>query len=323
MRSDNPVIADRIHKSPESIADWDVDGLVGVGRPDGQNFNQVRGYISASLDLIKSLAKSDLDSVPDQALVNVWNAEGALITSLRGLANFHATSEKNSNRHQAVLTALVSNYENFFGLAAPIIAFSRKHPSNTAELEHHARELVRQISTIRQEGEQLYSKLQTFKLDSVVSNQSELFAKEADTHEKYAKLWLLGVGLSALFILVAAFYVSAHAPTALVHDSVPLTLFAYVPRLLVLSIAFYALALCARNYRTSRHNFIVNRHRSVALKTFNVFATSAADQKVKDAILAQAASTIFSAQPSGYSVDQAEPLPQATAVELLQRIAGK
>jgi hypothetical protein len=67
----------------------------------------------------------------------------------------------------------------------------------------------------------------------------------------------------------------------------------------------------------------VNRHRSVALKTFNVFATSAKDQKVRDAIVAQAASTIFSAQPSGYSVDQAEPLPQATAVELLQRIAGK
>jgi hypothetical protein len=53
---------------------------------------------------------------------------------------------------------------------------------------------------------------------------------------------------------------------------------------------------------------------------FNVFVAATDDATVKAAVLAQASSTIFSSVPSGYAPDQAEPLPHATAVELLQKI---
>lgn len=179
------------------------------------------------------------------------------------------------------------------------------------------------IQRTRDECETIANNLRKYSVDTIISKQSEHFAREATEHQKYAQLWLYGVVASALLVTAIAIYASINPPSALIHNSLPLTIFAYVPRFLTLSISFYALSLCARNYRTSRHNYIVNKHRSIALSTFDVFASSATESKVKDAILAQAASTIFSPQPSGYSVDQAEPLPQATAVELLQRVSPK
>jgi ABC-type arginine transport system permease subunit len=133
---------------------------------------------------------------------------------------------------------------------------------------------------------------------------------------------LLAAIAFGLIISGVAWMVAAKGPT-LVEGSIPLTVFAYLPRLLVISIAFYALAVSVRNYRAHRHNHVVNQHRAVAVKTFTVFAMAATAQTVRDAILAQAANTIFTSQPSGYGSDQAELSPQVTAVELIQRIAGK
>ena len=72
-------------------------------------------------------------------------------------------------------------------------------------------------------------------------------------------------------------------------------------KLIILAGLYYALLWSAKNYAAARHNFVVNRHRATSLTTFETFVKAASTEDVKQAILLQATSSIFAAQPSGYS----------------------
>lgn len=173
----------------------------------------------------------------------------------------------------------------------------------------------------RAQAEQLYKGLQEFTVDTVVQKQTKHFSEEGKHYEGLAHWWLGGVVAFGVVVAVIAYLL--HEQTLPPGATAPALIGALLPRVVALSLAFWALTLCARNYRALRHNAVVNRHRATALSTFTVFAQAATDAQVKNAVLAQAAGTIFSAQPSGYSPDSPDPLPQTTALELLNRWTAK
>jgi hypothetical protein len=57
---------------------------------------------------------------------------------------------------------------------------------------------------------------------------------------------------------------------------------------------------CARSHKSHRHNYIVNQHRRNALQSFKAFAAASEDPQAQQALLAEAAKCVYSAQPSGY-----------------------
>ncbi|WP_123784135.1 hypothetical protein [Corallococcus macrosporus] len=272
--------------------------------------------------LLKTIASTNTSNIPDKIKSEIRIRTESAITTLA-----RASSRKNPSNIRDPSASygqeITDQYNTLYRTVAPAIALETQRNANTNEINSRLENELLAIQKSRLECDQIVNDLKKLSIDTVIARQSEHFANEATEHKDSAHKWLLGVTASAATIAVIAWFASTNAPTTLVQGSMPLTIFAYAPRFLILSVAFYALSLCARNYRTSRHNYIVNRHRSVALNTFGIFAASAATAQVKDAILAQAASTIFAPQPSGYAVDQADPPPQATAVELLQRITPK
>ncbi len=297
-------------------------------------FQSSREHISASFRMLKSLRDCDLSMVPDPILAETSHAATQLAETMKEMRVFHQNMSTDRQTHSMLGAQLQERYNSLFHRATPLIAFSRQHGSDHQETERRARELLttiqdmrseeqKSLESMRLEAQRILEEIKKVGANIAVAREAEHFESEAQLHKRSASLWLGGVGLSAAAVSAIAIYASMHVPVPNPNEPVAITILVYIPRFILLSIAFYAMALCGRNYRTSRHNFIVNRHRALALTTFEAFVRSAADPKVKDAVLAQAASTIFSAQPSGYAVDQAEPLPQATAVELIQRIAGK
>jgi hypothetical protein len=93
-------------------------------------------------------------------------------------------------------------------------------------------------------------------------------------------------------------------------------------RLIILTSLFYITGLCGRNYRANKHNDVVNEHRSLALRTFQLFVDGTSDVDTKNAILLKSAEAIFQPVGTGYQSKDTEPAPNATIVEIL-RGSGK
>ena len=128
---------------------------------------------------------------------------------------------------------------------------------------------------------------------------------EASSHTRAGWAWLcsaLGCGG-----LIAWYTVARFEPTILdlmkatpapsqtaIHTMI-------ISRVVLMSLLSFALVWMARNYRASRHNAVVNRHRENDLKTFRAFVEGPQDDpQVRNAILLQASQSIFAPQTSGY-----------------------
>src|SRR6185437_3416726 len=154
-----------------------------------------------------------------------------------------------------------------------------------------------------------------------VSREAVHFAHEANEHETAAGHWLKATVVAAVIIviwgLVVLFGLSV-PPNETAAQAIHQT----VAKLIVLGALSYALVWCGRNYAASRHNFIVNRHRTNALSTFETFVKASGSDDVKEAVLLQATTSIFSAQPSGYSAKDIEVDQPSKIIEIMRSISS-
>jgi hypothetical protein len=70
---------------------------------------------------------------------------------------------------------------------------------------------------------------------------------------------------------------------------------------LIIFVLTFMMVWAAKNFNASVHNYVVNRHRRNALASFQAFVEGASSDEVKDAVLMQATSAIFTPQDSGYT----------------------
>lgn len=89
-------------------------------------------------------------------------------------------------------------------------------------------------------------------------------------------------------------------------------------KIIILAGLSYGMLLCARNYSASGYNFVVNRQRENSLRTFETFVKAASTEDVKQAVLLQATSAIFSLQGSGYTTKDGDTDQPSKMIEILR-----
>jgi hypothetical protein len=72
-----------------------------------------------------------------------------------------------------------------------------------------------------------------------------------------------------------------------------------VPRLLVLGLAAYALTFFSRNYRTARHQQVVNEHKRNALDTYGLFVSTVTETE-RDLITLELVKRVFENPDTGW-----------------------
>ncbi len=155
-----------------------------------------------------------------------------------------------------------------------------------------------------------------------VVKHATLFSEEAKKHSKAAYIWL------GFLVLLAGItvWLACHWLDICMQDQVPITLpkalQIIVPRLVILSILYWAILWCGRNFKAHRHNYVVNRHRFNALTSFETFVNGASDEATKNAVLIQATRSIFAFQPSGFGGKEPDLAPGgAQIVEIVKSAA--
>ena len=152
---------------------------------------------------------------------------------------------------------------------------------------------------------------------------AETFKALADQFRDVAKVWLVALLVSVGAVVAFGVWLLKSASEASPSIPVPSLVTHIAGRVAILSAVVYLLGWTARNYRASRHNEVVNRHREIALRTLDVFRDAARDEATKDAVLLRTTEAIFQHQGSGYQSSDAEPAPASnTIVEILRRGTG-
>lgn len=133
-----------------------------------------------------------------------------------------------------------------------------------------------------------------------VSTHANIFGDEASDHQKKSWAWMGAfIVMGGLTAVVAALFTfrSPIPPDATIPQLVQFV----SGKLIILSILYYGIIWCSRNYFAHRHNFVVNTQRQNALSTFETFANATDDEGTKDTILVEASEAIFSVRDSGYN----------------------
>lgn len=143
----------------------------------------------------------------------------------------------------------------------------------------------------------LYKNMVEVAPQQAVSEQMAAFREEANDGKKAAKNWLWACGASVGLLLVTV-WSALDLPDM---DSTGAVVFYVATRLAAFYVFVYALLFCARNYAAHRHNYVVNKHRYNALRTYRAFIEASPTAETRDIVLMQAARCIYEQRDSGYA----------------------
>ncbi len=157
-----------------------------------------------------------------------------------------------------------------------------------------------------------------------VAYHAEKFFIEAKNNNKFARLWLVGtIGLGIITIGFAILNITLFKNLYTTSD-LPQSIQFVFSKVIIFSILYYGLMFCSRNYKANRHNFIVNKHRFNALKTFEAFvAPASGDQQTKNAVLLRTTETIFSPAITGYLSKEPDNQGSPAIMEIFRSFTGK
>jgi hypothetical protein len=153
-----------------------------------------------------------------------------------------------------------------------------------------------------------------------VADEATHFDAQAKSHLRQSRWWLFwSIGITAVLGGIASY--SYFHPIPISHADMLEVAQRIGAKIIFVSVASFALVFTIRNYSTSRHNYIMNQHRAIALTTFRAFIQGASDAETKNSVLLAATKAVFSAQSTGYlRKSEAASIP---IVDLIKVVTGK
>ena len=166
------------------------------------------------------------------------------------------------------------------------------------------RSLRDDVAALTAEAKAQQAALRTESVREGTSGLSEFYKEQAEAHETSAKNFLkwagwagvaFAVGIIVLFIAFPPEYTAAKSTEQWIEF-----LRATTSRILLLSLAGFVLAFCARNYRVNKHLETLNRRRYNALETFGKFQAGVAGDDARNIIVGELVRAVFQHEDTGY-----------------------
>lgn len=197
-------------------------------------------------------------------------------------------------------------YEASFNTIVTITSYQLSSP-NFGNLEKRAEETVARIETTAakiiedakkasEKAESILQKVRETAVETGVTQHAGVFQDEANDSKKYAKWWL-----AACLLPLAAFALFFAALTLPNTEKTGEVVLFVATRLAAFSVLAYALFFCVKNYAAHRHNYVVNKHRHNALRTYRALVESSVTGEMHDIVLMQAAKCIYEQRDSVYA----------------------
>jgi hypothetical protein len=268
--------------------------------------NRIIGlFQQVSLEVLRDLPLPRLTQLKQDAdsLFNVFSA----------MLNFSDGEENAKSKRDNFLTHLTNAYDHYFEQLTIPISYSTRRSTDFAQYEREARAAIQSIedktSAVsaelkrrEMEADGVLAAIRKIASEQGVSQQASFFKAEADLHETAAEKWLTWTKRFAITLGLLAFAsMFMHKVEILRTTTIPEAIQFGIGKGLVFATLAYAIFLTSRNYLAHKHNAVVNQHRRNSLVTYEALVAAAGDKANRDIVLSQAATTIFSAQATGFT----------------------
>jgi hypothetical protein len=268
-------------------------------RASGKNRDPIELTIAQIDGILKALPK-----IPDRG-PELEAAALPLRTNLVSvLVQFALQGVKTIEKDEATLDTLVKKFED------ALAAQKSVHESLVAEIQ-------KSLDSARRASE---SATESARKVGVTVHMTA-FSTAASTHAKWAIGWAVCTVLIVTLLFSGAYHSIVDGDGPPVPEGswhVAANLSHYLARGLAVSLGSFLLVFCTRNFRSAKHNEVINRHRAGALATHDTLRAERGS-RVDEAITLHVAEAVFTPQSSGYGDNPA----QGTHVtELLNAISS-
>lgn len=207
-----------------------------------------------------------------------------------------------------------------------IRAVTEELQQSSAQSRDAARKLLASLEESQSQAETAARAVETAAAEAGVSQYSGEFASEARGHAKNSWRWLIGL---ALVVALAGFTVwglielwplGPDGTNVSLNDARAIQI--VLIKTLIVGFLVFAGLTCIRMFRAERHLAVVNRHRDLALRTFETFVGGTHADDVKDAVLLEATRAIFSHADTGMLGGSQRQSDSSSIMEIVRRASG-
>ena len=261
------------------------------------------------IELFKRINTVDLFDVPYNALISFRDQLNHAISIFDQIKSFDPNTSNPASVRDRLINELEQKYDTYYAVCLPILTAGLLNSNDLAAERTKLTEMLNEISKENEnaksesakalaEIQEVLEKARQAAVEVGVAQHFLIFKEEANEHKTLSDLWLKRTVnvLTAIGVLgLALLFVPPLGEGT--HYLIQFT----ITKVVLLSVLFYGLSICTRNYKAHKHNSILNKHRQNALNTFETFAKAAGnDMQTKNAVLIEATHTIFSNQQTGY-----------------------
>ena len=273
------------------------------------NFEKVVPAFEAMLDACAELASRDLMRLPLGQINACITACNVIEIQLKSVDSFDLKTGDPGPTSQRIMDTVESKYDEVMTNLLLPLAFTATQDKDYAKMRREVAEFHSGIGKQATEFDEMVAKkgkevddfMKGFREKAAelgVTGNAMIFSEHANKHGKRASVWLIFTVLAVVVTLAVALTMLNYSKSPLPEGVDPIQYI--IAKLIVLSTLSFAVFWCSRNYRSEKHNETLNMHRANALTTFEAFVAGTGDERVKDAVLLQAAQAAFTNRPTGF-----------------------
>ena len=284
------------------------------------NFESTIPLLETLISMFRVVQGSDLRALPQAAAQAFNDKAGQLLVWLQEVEGFRLERSDSPRRHHNLITQLdqmvTSDISSVGGYISYLLNEHTAFRDRMAELQANRDETKRIVG----EARAALDAVKGIAGEAGVEQHSNIFGEQATTDSAAADRWLKWAGLLggvSLAWILGALWIwppSTETPSKVIAE--------LGGRFAILTLLLFALGFALRQYASSKHNQTVNLHRKNALRTFKTFVSAADDPEIRDAVLLEAARSIFVPQSSGFLRGRQETESPSMLVEVIRRIGS-
>lgn len=282
----------------------------------GEDLNFLEAVEPANhiVDLFRQIPLDALTAFPQDQLNNLTSNADSAFQLLNQIVQFDPKSTANAfETRRGMIDTIKNSYAGFFNAMQLPIAYAASRLRDFDALERgfraamqraedSAAEAMSKLQAQQGDAQKVLEEIRQIAAEQGVSQQASYFKTEADRHEGDAHNWRFWtITTACVLVAYAALSAFLHKWEWLAPKNNYETIQLALSKVLIFAVFAYVLLLCARNFLSSKHNAIVNKHRQNALLTFNALVEAAATEERRDVVLTYAAACIFSPQDTGFT----------------------
>jgi hypothetical protein len=279
---------------PESISRESELGIL--------NFSEVVPRLKSIVTTYRRLTSNVWLQLPDDLKNQVYSLSNNTWQVIKLIQTF-TPNQQNPKQERDSLVSQLSSYSTAALQQLSWLSLFDSQTDKIRQIDEFISKLdqaTKKVDTLNGEAERALDVAKEAAAQSGISAQVTHFGQAAIDDEALSAKWFNRLCWSAGIVLLCSVLFVAAAYFGVATENTPAAIQFASAKIIMLAVLSYAVLLCARQYSASKHNATINRHKQLALRTFEGFVVGAKTDEIRDAVLLKAATAIFEHQDTGY-----------------------